>query len=54
MAGRRGGISGSTRTHSSSLISRDGGGSAGDDMARSLRGHPGLDQSAETYFRNVF
>jgi hypothetical protein len=23
-------------------------------MARSLRGHPGLDQSPETYFRNVF
>src|SRR5215218_6254991 len=54
MAGRGGGISGSTRTHNSSLISRDGGGSSGDDIPLSLRRHPGLDQSAETYFRNVF
>src|SRR5829696_811856 len=54
MAGRRGGISGSTRTHSSSLIRRDGGGSAGDDMPRSLRRFPRPDQSPETHFRNVF
>src|SRR5215208_5186722 len=53
-AGRRGGISGSTSVHNSSLISRGGGEDAGDDMPRSLRRLVGTGQSPETYFRNVF
>jgi hypothetical protein len=36
--GRRAGISGSTSTHNSSLINRDGGEDADDDMPGSLRG----------------
>jgi hypothetical protein len=37
MGGRRGGISGSTSAHSSSLISRGGGEDTDDDMPRTLR-----------------
>jgi hypothetical protein len=54
MAGRRGGISGSTSAHNWSLISRDGGEDAGDDMPSSLRQSAASGQSPRTYFCNVF
>ncbi len=54
MAGRRGGISGSTSAHSSSLISRGGGEDTDDDIPPSLRRCLMSGQSPRTYFRNVF
>src|SRR3954454_13675758 len=53
-AGLRGGISGSTSAHSSSLISRGGGEDTDDDMAGTLRRRLAVGQSPTTYFRNVF
>src|SRR3954447_17524768 len=53
-AGLRGGISGSTSAHSSSLISRGGGEDADDDMPGTLRRRLSGRQSPTTYFRNVF
>ncbi len=54
MAGLRGGISGSTSAHNSSLISCGGGEDADDDMCRSLCRCLVGGQSPRTYFRNVF
>src|SRR4051794_41813757 len=53
-AGSRGGISGSTSAHSSSLISRDGGEDAGDDMPGTLRRRPDDGKSPGTYVFNLF
>ncbi|MGX5655520.1 hypothetical protein ACWKWC_12165 [Geodermatophilus nigrescens] len=53
-AGLRGGISGSTSAHNSSLISRGGGEDTDDDMPGTLRRHLVNGQSPRTYFRNVF
>src|SRR3954471_1834486 len=53
-AGSRGGISGSTSAHSSSLISRDGGEDADDDMPGTLRRRLDDGKSPRTYFCNVF
>src|SRR3712207_833955 len=53
-AGLRGGISGSTSAHSSSLISRGGGEDADVDMPGTLHRHLVPGQSLTTYFRNVW